>query len=127
MIVGDNIDILMIDDNDLLLEYLTDLFDKYGYHTHCLNDSTVAVDTMVQLNPKLIILDLMMPQLDGFTILKRMREKKSLAATPVIVYTGKHYPIDEKKAKNLGANSYLVKPIKGSALIDEVKKYINEE
>jgi DNA-binding response OmpR family regulator len=124
MIVSDNIDVLMIDDNDLLLEYLTDLFDKHGLVSHTLNDSTKAVETMIQIMPKIVILDLMMPQLDGFTILKRMRENKSLASIPVIIYTGKYYPIDEKKAKSLGANSYLVKPLKGSLLVEEVKKYI---
>jgi DNA-binding response OmpR family regulator len=124
MIVGDTIDILMIDDNDLQLEYLTDLFKKHGLAVQTLNDSTQAVNTMVRLKPKLIILDLMMPQLDGFTVLKRMRENTSLASIPVIIYTGKYYPIDEKKAISLGANSYLVKPLKGSALMEEVKKYI---
>ncbi len=122
--MSDNIDVLMIDDNDLLLEYLTDLFKNHGLATHALNDSTKAVDTMVRIRPKLVILDLMMPQLDGFTVLKRMRENKSLASIPVIIYTGKSYPIDEKKAKNLGANSYLVKPLKGSVLVGEVQKYI---
>ncbi len=124
MIVGDSIDVLMIDDNDLQLEYLTDLLKKHGLVAQTLNDSTKAVDTMVQVKPKLVILDLMMPQLDGFSVLKRMRENKSLESIPVIIYTGKYYPIDEKKAKNLGANSYLVKPLKGSLLVEEIKKYI---
>lgn len=122
--MGDSIDVLMIDDNDLQLEYLTDLLKKHGLVAQTLNDSTKAVDTMVQVKPKLVILDLMMPQLDGFSVLKRMRENKSLESIPVIIYTGKYYPIDEKKAKNLGANSYLVKPLKGSLLVEEIKKYI---
>ena len=124
MIVSDNIDVLMIDDNDLQLEYLTDLFKKHGIASQSLNDSTKAVDTIDRIKPKLIILDLMMPRLDGFTVLKRMRENKSLASIPVIIYTGKYYPIDEKKAISLGANSYLVKPVKGSVIVEEVKKYI---
>jgi DNA-binding response OmpR family regulator len=122
--VGDNIDILVIDDNDLLLGYLTDLFEKHGFAVQTLIDSTKAVDAIIKVKPKLVVLDLMMPQLDGFTILKRMREIKSLESIPVIIYTGKYYPIDEKKALNLGANSYLVKPLKGSELVKEVKKYI---
>lgn len=122
--MGDTIDVLMIDDNDLQLEYLTDLFKKHGLIAQTLNDSTKAVDTILQIKPKLVILDLMMPLLDGFTVLKRMREHESLSSVPVIIYTGKYYPIDEKKAKSLGANSYLVKPLKGSVLVEEVKKYI---
>ena len=47
---------------------------------------------------------------------------KDLAKIPVIIYTGKSYPIDERKARSLGADSYLVKPLKGSLIIEEVKK-----
>ena len=122
--MSEKIDILVIDDNEMQLEYLTDLFTRHGLTVQTLNDSTKAIDTMLTMKPRLVILDLMMPQLDGFTVLKRLRENKHLAAIPVIIYTGKLYPIDEKKAQKLGANSYLVKPVKGSILVDEVKKYI---
>jgi putative two-component system response regulator len=122
--VSENIDILVIDDNEMQLEYLTDLFARHGLTVFTLNDSTKAIDTMLKRTPKLVLLDLMMPQLDGFTLLKRLKENKALAGIPVIIYTGKLYPIDEKKAQKLGATSYLVKPVKGSVLVDEVKKYI---
>jgi DNA-binding response OmpR family regulator len=122
--VSEKIDILVIDDNSLQLEYLTDLFTKHGLTVQTLDDSTMALDTMLQVAPRLVILDLMMPQLDGFTVLKRLRENKSLTDIPVIIYTGKLFPIDKKKAQKLGANSYLVKPVKGSVLVNEVKKYI---
>ena len=61
--MGDTVDVLMIDDNDLQLEYLTDLFEKHGLATQTLNDSTKAVDTIRHIKPKLVILDLMMPSL----------------------------------------------------------------
>jgi DNA-binding response OmpR family regulator len=122
--VTENIDILLIDDNEMQLEYLTELFTRHGLTVMSVNDSTKALDTMLRITPKLVILDLMMPQLDGFTVLKRLREKKALATLPVIIYTGKFFAIDEKKAKKLGATAYLVKPVKGSVLVDEVKKYI---
>jgi DNA-binding response OmpR family regulator len=122
--VGETVHILIIDDNDMQLQYLTDLFSRHGYSTRTLNDSTRALETMVNIEPKLVILDLMMPKLDGFTILKSMRDTEKLRSVPVIIYTGKGFSIDEKKAKNLGANSYIVKPVKGSVLVEEVKKYI---
>jgi DNA-binding response OmpR family regulator len=101
--VSDSVDILVIDDNDVLLEYMTDLLSQKGFTVKTTTDSI---------------------QLDGYSILRRMRDQKSLANVPVIIYTGKSFPIDEKKARNLGANSYLVKPVKGSVIVEEVKKYI---
>ena len=122
--MSDSVDVLVIDDNDLHLVYMKDLLTHHGYTACMLNESTKAMDTLRSVKPKLVILDVMMPQLDGFTVLKRMRENSEFATIPVIIYTGKYYPIDEKKARYLGANSYIVKPVKGSVLIEEIKKYI---
>jgi len=122
--VSDSVDILVIDDNDVQLEYMNDLLTQKGFKVKTSTNSLEAVETMLKTNPKLVILDIMMPHLDGYTILKRMKDQKSLAKVPVIIYTGKSFPIDEKKARDLGADSYLVKPVKGSVIVEEVKKYI---
>ena len=122
--MSDSVDILVIDDNDIQLEYMNDLLTQKGFTVKTSTDSMEAVDTMLKTNPKLVILDIMMPRLDGYSILKRMKDQKSLAKIPVIIYTGKSYPIDEKKARDLGADSYLVKPVKGSVIVEEIKKYI---
>jgi DNA-binding response OmpR family regulator len=122
--VSDSVDILVIDDNDVQLEYMNDLLTQKGFTVKTSTNSLEAVDTMLKINPKVVILDIMMPHLDGYSILKKMKDQKSLAKVPVIIYTGKSFPIDEKKARDLGANSYLVKPVKGSVIVEEVKKYI---
>ena len=122
--MSDAIDILIIDDNDLQLKYMAELFSSHGFSTETSIDSRNAVETILRVNPKLVILDIMMPHLDGFTVLKRMREEKKLAKTPVIIYSGKSFPTDEKKARSLGANSYIIKPVKGSVIVEEVKKYL---
>lgn len=122
--MSDAVDILIIDDNDLQLKYMSELLSSHGYSTETSMDSKNAVEKMLHVNPRLVILDIMMPHLDGFSILKRMREEKKLAKIPVIIYSGKSFPTDEKKARSLGANSYIIKPVKGSVIVDEVKKYL---
>ena len=122
--MGDSVDVLVIDDNDMLLEYITDLLTTHGFTTYTTKNSFDAVETMQNVKPRLVILDVMMPELDGYTVLKKMREDKDLSSVPVIIYTGKSYPTDEKKARSLGANSYIIKPVKGSVIVEEVKKYI---
>jgi DNA-binding response OmpR family regulator len=122
--VSESVDILVIDDNDVQLNYMTDLLTQKGFSVKTSTDSLTAVEMMLKINPRVVILDIMMPHLDGYSILKKMRDQKSLKKLPVIIYTGKSYPIDEKKARDLGANSYLVKPVKGSVIIEEIRKYI---
>jgi DNA-binding response OmpR family regulator len=122
--VSDSVDILVIDDNDVQLDYMTDLLTQKGFTVKTSNESLTAVEMMLKVNPRVVILDIMMPHLDGYSILKNMRDEKSLSKVPVIIYTGKSFPIDEKKARDLGANSYLVKPVKGSVIVEEIKKYI---
>lgn len=122
--MSDSVDILVIDDNDVQLDYMTDLLTQKGFTVKTSNESLTAVEMMLKVNPRVVILDIMMPHLDGYSILKNMRDEKSLSKVPVIIYTGKSFPIDEKKARDLGANSYLVKPVKGSVIVEEIKKYI---
>jgi len=122
--VGKPIDILVIDDNDVQLEFLEHLFATHGYSCHTTRDNTHALEIIQEINPHLILLDIMMPDIDGFTILKNIRETKGLEKLPVIIYTSKAYPVDQKKAMSFGASSYLIKPIKGSEIIEEIKKYL---
>jgi CheY-like chemotaxis protein len=122
--VNPTIDILIIDDNELQLNYLTDLLKGHGFRTHTLQEGAQAIEVIRKIQPKLIILDIMMPGIDGFTILKKIREDQNIKLIPVIIYTGKAYQVDQKKALFLGANSFLAKPVKGAVIIEEVKKYI---
>ncbi len=122
--MGKQIDILVIDDNDIQLEFLEHLFDTHGYTCHTTEDNTNALKIITEINPRLVLLDIMMPNIDGFTILKNIRDTKGLEKLPVIIYTSKAYPVDQKKAMSLGATSYLIKPLKGSEIIEEIKKFL---
>ena len=122
--MAEKVDVLVIDDNDIQLEFLEHLFTTNGYTCHTTVDNFNAVKIIQEVKPKLVILDLMMPSIDGFTILKTIRETKGMEKLPVIIYTSKAFPVDQKKALNLGANAYLIKPIKGAKIIEEIKKYI---
>jgi DNA-binding response OmpR family regulator len=122
--VAKQTDILVIDDNEIQLEFLEHLFATHGYSCVTTDDNSNALKIIVEINPKLLLLDIMMPNIDGFTILKSIREKKELDKLPVIIYTSKAYPVDQKKALSLGATAYLIKPLKGSEIIEEIRKHI---
>ena len=122
--MSEKIDILVIDDNDIQLEYLDHLFTSHGYSVHTIQDGTNAITALKQYKPRLVLLDIMMPQIDGFTVLKQIREEKEFKSLPVIIYSSKSFPVDQKKALRLGADAYLVKPVKGSVIIEKIEKYL---
>lgn len=118
------VDVLVIDDNDLQLNYMQELLQSHGFITRTLQDGAQAVEEIRKCNPRLVILDIMMPGIDGFSVLKKIRDSQDIKIIPVIIYSSKAFAVDQKKALLLGANSFLVKPVKGSVIIDEVKKYV---
>jgi CheY-like chemotaxis protein len=71
--------------------------------------------------PHLVLLDLKMPRLSGFDVLAWLRSKERLRWLPVVVLSSSNHDVDVKKAYQLGANSYLIKPVAFEALVDIVK------
>ncbi len=117
-------DVLIVDDNQYQLNYLTRLFIANGISSHIVNDSQDTIKQIEKQNPKVIVLDLMMPKMDGFSIIKTIRKDYDFSFLPIIVYSGKTFDIDKRKVLALGANKFFPKPTKGSVLVDEIKKYL---
>jgi CheY-like chemotaxis protein len=122
--LNNSVDILVIDDNQNQLNFLMRLLSFYGYNTKTMDGSKNALNEIVKLNPKLLILDIIMPDMDGLTLLKKIREHQKLSDIPVIIFTNKFYNVDRKKAFGLGANAFITKPAKGVVIVNEVKKYL---
>ena len=116
--------IVVIDDNQDQLNFLTRLLSFHGYLPVVLTVKNDFLGEITSIDPKCVILDLMMPGMDGFSILKKIREHSILRTLPIIIYTGKFYDVDKKKAFALGANSFIVKPARGFTLIEEITKYV---
>ena len=118
------IDICIIDDNKEYLEIITEYIEHEGYSVCGLEDPLHAIDRINEEKPKLIILDIMMPGIDGLTLLKQIKEDSVLRDIPVIVISGKMFPPEKKQAINLGAVAFFSKPTKGEELVEEIEKHI---
>ena len=121
---NNKIDVLVVDDNKFQLDFLKHLLEYNKLKCHLTDQSIDAYDTIIKINPRLIILDIMMPNLDGMTLLKKIRENKKLTSIPVIIHSNKTFQVDQKKALALGANAFISKPSKGAVLIEEIQKHI---
>ena len=118
------IDICIIDDNKEYLELVTEYIEHQGYSVFSLEDPLHAIDKIIENKPKLVILDIMMPGIDGFTLLKQIKDDSVLKDIPVIVISGKMFPPEKKQALNLGAVAFFTKPTRGAELVEEIKKHI---
>lgn len=102
--------ILVCDDNELLVELLTFRLENKGYDVLVARNGAEAVKLAEEQLPDAIILDMMMPVMDGQLVLRRLRNQPETAPIPVIMLTARKQERDIVDAFDLGANDYLVKP-----------------
>lgn len=104
------IKVLMVDDQAMVCEAVRRMLaDEEGIEFHSLTDPTQAIATAQEIKPTVILQDLVMPDVDGLTLVKFFRAKPELREVPMIVLSSKEDPETKKKAFELGANDYMVK------------------
>ncbi|WOO43257.1 fused response regulator/phosphatase [Rubellicoccus peritrichatus] len=104
------IKVLMVDDQAMVCEAVRRmLVDEADIEFHCLTEPTKAIETALEIKPTVILQDLVMPDVDGLTLVKFFRAKPELKEVPMIVLSSKEEPETKKKAFELGANDYMVK------------------
>lgn len=112
--------ILLVDDENDILEFLSYNLEKENYSVIT---ATNGIDALKKLNqnPDLIVLDVMMPKLDGYETCKRIRELEKFKYTPIIFLTAKSNENDEITGLDVGADDFIRKPVSQSKLIARIK------
>lgn len=101
--------ILVVEDETFLVKIYAVKLKKEGYEVTIANDGEEAVRLAAEVNPDLILLDLILPKMNGFEALEKMRASAANKTTPVIVLSNLGQEEDIKRAEGLGADGYLVK------------------
>lgn len=109
--------ILVIDDDEAVNQLVTINLELAGYNVISAKDGITGFATAKQEQPDLIILDVMMPDVDGYTVAKRIRENADIKETPIIMLTALGMLDDKVKGFDIGVDDYLVKPFE----IEELK------
>ncbi len=113
---------MMVDDEPVMLEIVQALLEEEGYrHFISVGDSTQAVDKLISADPDILLLDLDMPEVDGFEVLTRVRAVDDYQHLPVIILTASENPDNKLKALELGATDFLSKPVDPSELALRVR------
>ena len=116
--------ILVAEDDADLRGVLTTSMVRNGHHVIAARDGAEALALLEREPVDLIVLDLVMPNIDGFEVLARLKEAGKDGSIPVIVVTGTDRAASELRALRLGANVYLTKPIEAMALTEEVTRLL---
>ncbi len=112
--------VLVVDDDSNVRDLIRVRLDAAGYDVHTARTGLEAIDRIGELSPSAMVLDINMPQMDGFGVLAAMKkEGKSL---PVLVLTARHAGDDVRRAIDLGAKDYLTKPFNELQLLARVAR-----
>lgn len=113
--------ILIIEDDKSIAELERDYLEINGFVVEIASDGTKGLDKVTRKEYDLVLLDLMLPGIDGYTLCKRIRETKEI---PVIMVTAKTADIDKIRGLGLGADDYMTKPFSPQELVARVKSHI---
>lgn len=118
--------ILIVDDDILVTQLLEKLLSVDGYMTTSVNDSSKAIETASYFKPDLFLLDLMMPQPDGFKLCRMLRQLPDFAQTPIIIITALDDSDSRAVAFGAGANDYITKPFHPDELAERIREVIDQ-
>lgn len=113
--------ILIVDDEPNIVISLEFLMQQSGYEVDIARDGEEALQKIASFEPDLVLLDIMLPQLNGFEVCQRIRENKQWNQLKIIMLSAKGREIDVSKGIALGADAYITKPFSTKDLISQVQ------
>jgi DNA-binding response OmpR family regulator len=116
--------ILIIDDEPSIVLSLEFLMKREGFEVAVAGDGEGALRTMAERRPDLVILDVMMPKLNGFEVCQRIRADPALRGVRVLMLTAKGGETEMKKGLELGADAYVTKPFSTKELVAEIRRLL---
>jgi CheY-like chemotaxis protein len=116
--------ILVVEDEESLLKLESILFTSKGYLVTGVRDGLAALDAIAKSRPDLIVLDVMLPGMDGFELCRTIKGNPKTSNIPVVMLTAKKSSLDLERGKLAGADSYITKPFKSVKVLEVIEGLI---
>ncbi|WP_027715036.1 response regulator transcription factor [Desulfuromonas sp. TF] len=116
--------ILLVEDQESLLKLESILLTSRGFEVRGVSDGQAALAAIEEDIPDLMLLDIMLPDLDGFEICRMIKEKERTRKIPIIMVTARKSRMDVQLSKEAGADAYITKPFKSAMLIETIQKIL---
>ena len=125
--MDDRLRIHIVDDDPDVVAMVGQLVRAAGHQLTTSAESRTAVADIVEQRPDCALLDIMMPEVDGLELCRRLRQDERLRSTKIIMVTAKAFKFDERRALEVGADGYILKPIRPGAFVDQLERIVSNE
>ena len=119
--------ILVVDDEEDILELVKYNLEREGFQVHCAESGEKALKKALEDPPELIVLDLMLPGIDGLEVARRLKKNQRAAGIPIVMLTAKGEESDIVTGLELGADDYITKPFSPRILVARIKAVIRRQ
>jgi CheY-like chemotaxis protein len=119
--------ILLVEDNEMNRDMLQRRLERKGYEISTAEDGFQAIESAARLHPDLILMDLNLPNLDGWEATRRIKADESLRGTPVVALTANAMVHDRDKAMEAGCDDFETKPINMARLLSRIQSLVGVE
>lgn len=123
--MSENKKILIVDDEQDIVETLKFMLEAYGYTCYCAYDGEAGLNMAKEIMPDLMILDVMMPKINGYKISRLLKYDNKYKDIPIIMVTARSQEDDKVIGKETGVNEYITKPFELDEVISKVKEYLS--
>jgi DNA-binding response OmpR family regulator len=114
--------VLIVDDSQAEVRLIQSFLQQGGFHSVGISDPTKIEETIEEERPNVILLDVVMPQRNGFQACRELKSQELYSKIPVILVTSRSTPSDRYWGEQQGANGYVAKPFTSEELLDAVKR-----
>jgi len=118
--------VLIVEDEQLIVEFVEFLLRQEGFEPVTASDGDVALPLARQEQPCLILLDILLPTVDGFEVLRQLKASPDLNQIPVIIFTARNREADLSLAFKMGADDYVSKPFSPNELMARIHKTLHQ-
>lgn len=119
--------ILFVEDDPLIVKIYTTRLTADGYTVLSAENGEDGLKLAEQEIPDLVVLDIMMPKIDGFGVLEKLRQNQKMQSTPILIYSNLAQEGEIERAKQMGATEFIVKAnLSPIEMVEKIKKYVNQ-
>lgn len=119
--------ILIVEDDDQSLHLLTGVLEQQGYHIIQAHDGYEGLEAARQTKPALILLDILLPQMDGYVVAHTLRQDAAFACVPILAVSAVPMMSNQSRALEAGCTDYIEKPFDLGYLISKVKEHLQSD
>ena len=116
--------ILIVEDEPNIVESLSFILGRAGFEVDTISDGAEALERLRRKSFSALVLDIMLPGMNGLDVLKAIRSDQALSSLPVIVLTAKGQANDRRTAEAIGANAFITKPFSNADIVDRVSRFV---